>query len=86
MPAARSSAKRQPADLVIDDGGAIPCRQRRHGPDKVVAFPDDPAGADDVVPRDSADDGVARGFRLAVDSQRGGRLVLTVALLEPSKT
>lgn len=78
----------QAAQLVVDDrdlrelvlgvGDAV--GQPLHGLDEVVSLADDPAGAHDVVARAPRHGDVAGGLGLAVDGQRGERLVLRVDL------
>lgn len=78
----------QASQLVVDDrdlrepvlgvGDAV--GQPLHRLDEVVALADDPAGAHDVVARAPGHGDVAGGLGLAVDGQRGERLVLRVDL------
>lgn len=78
----------QAAQLVVHDrdlrepvlrvGDAV--RERLHGLDEVAALADDPAGAHDVVARAARHGDVAGGLGLAVDGQRGERLVLVMHL------
>ena len=78
----------QAAQLVVHDrdlrepvlgvGDAV--GQPPHGLDEVVALADDPAGAHDVVARAPGHGDVAGGLGLAVDGQRGERLVLRMDL------
>ena len=78
----------QAAQLVVDHGDlrepvlgvGDAVGQPLHGPDEVVALADDPAGAHDVVARAPGHGDVAGGLGLAVDGQRGERLVLRVDL------
>ena len=64
--------------LVLGVGDAV--GQALHGLDEVVPLADDPAGAHDVVARAAGHGDVAGGLGLAVDGQRGERLVLRVDL------
>ena len=78
----------QAAQLVVDDrdllqlvvrvGDAV--GQPPHGLDEVVPLADDPAGAHDVVAGAAGHGDVAGGLRLAVDGQRGERLLLGMDL------
>ena len=67
-----------PRELVVRVGDAV--GQALHGLDEVVALADDPAGAHDVVAGAAGHGDVAGGLGLAVDGQRGERLVLGVHL------
>ena len=64
--------------LVLGVGDAV--GEALHGLDEVVPLADDPAGAHDVVARAPGHGDVAGGLGLAVDRQRGERLVLGVDL------
>ena len=78
----------QAAQLVVDDrdlrdpvlgvGDAV--GQALHRLDEVVPLADDPGAAHDVVARAPGHGDVAGGLRLAVDGERGERLVLRVDL------
>lgn len=78
----------QAAQLVVDHGDLLEpvlgvgyaVGQAPHGLDEVVALADDPAGAHDVVLGAVRHGDVAGGLGLAVDGQRGERLVLRVDL------
>ena len=78
----------QAAQLIVHDGNLLQLVIRvgdavgkaLHGLDEVVALADDPAGAHDVVARAAGHGDVAGGLGLAVDGQRGERLVLRVDL------
>ena len=78
----------QAAQLVVHDrhllepvlGVGYAVGERLHGLHEVVALADDPAGAHDVVARAAGHGDVAGGLGLAVDGQRGERLVLRVDL------
>ncbi len=78
----------QAAQLVVHDGDLLEpvlgvgyaVGEALHGLDKVVPLADDPAGAHDVVARAPRHGDVAGGLGLAVDGQRGERLVLRVDL------
>ena len=78
----------QAAQLVVHDGDlreivlgvGYAVGERLHGLDEVVALADDPGAAHDVVARAPGHGDVAGSLGLAVDGQRGERLVLRVDL------
>lgn len=65
-------------ELILRVGDAV--GQPLHGLDEVVPLADDPGAAHDVVARAPGHGDVAGGLGLAVDGQRGERLVLVVHL------
>lgn len=78
----------QAAQLVVHDGDLLEpvlgvgdaVGESLHRLDEVVALADDPGAAHDVVARAACHGDVAGGLGLAVDGQRGERLVLVVHL------
>ena len=78
----------QAAQLVVHDGDLVQfvvrvgdaVGQALHGLHEVVSLADDPGAAHDVVARAPRDGDVAGGLGLAVDGQRGERLVLRMDL------
>ena len=64
--------------LVLGVGDAV--GERLHGLDEVVPLADDPGAAHDVVARAAGHGDVAGSLGLAVDGQRGERLLLSVDL------
>lgn len=69
---------RDPLEPVLGVGHAV--GEALHGLHEVVSLADDPGAAHDVVARAAGHGDVAGGLGLAVDGQRGERLVLRVDL------